>query len=738
MSLADDVAQPDGFSNEKPNIVIILLDDISFGDAGTFGGAAKTPFLDQLAAQGLRYNNFNTAGLCSPTRAALLTGRNHHRVGFGEISGDTSDSRYPAYNGIWKSNTATVAQVLGLSGYSTGAFGKWHNTPSWEVSPIGPFTRWPTGLGFEYFYGFLAGGESQWEPPLYRNTTAVEPPMKPEQGYHFTTDITNEAISWIETHESLAPEKPYFLYFAPGAVHEPHHVPEEWIKKYRGKFDQGWDKLREEIVARQKKLGVIPADAELTPRPKELPAWSSLSSSQKKLYARQMEVYAAFISHTDREIGRLLRAIKTGPNGNNTLIFYIVGDNGSSYLGGMNGSTKSLDLAGINSVEEQLSDIDELGGPMHNNIYSVGWSWAGSAPFQWMKGVASHLGAIRNPMVVSWPARIQGNHGLRPQFVHVTDIAATIYDVAGVQLPAAVNGAQQLPLDGVSFAPTFYKENAPSKHHVQYFEIGGNRAIYEDGWMASARHMVPWKLPYSTDFNSDKWELYHLDKDYSQAHDVSALFPDKLKHLKALFNSEAEKNGVFPFHNLFEYHKIKSSKNNTHFVYHAGLPRISYQIAPNFGRSHQVKADIVAPDDGVQGTIFSYGSRTQGFALYAIKNRLFYETNCSGKRNIIKSNEPVPTGKSTLSYNFSKKDSSEAAGLVPVPATGSVDLYINGKPVGNADVSLCFGRGALSVDQTFGSPVSLSYEAPFKFNGILEKVEVDFGTEKHVGRAGNP
>jgi len=738
-SMAGTVDRPPGLAAGKPNIVVIMLDDVGFGDVSTFGGPAQTPFLDRLADQGLRYNNFNTAGLCSPTRASLLTGRNHHRVGFGNITGDTPDERYPGYDGVWKGSTASVAKILAASGYSTGAFGKWHNTPSWEISPVGPFSRWPTGLGFEYFYGFLAGGESQWDPPLYRNTIAVEPPMKPEQGYHFTTDITNEAIVWIETHQSLAPEKPYFLYFAPGAAHEPHHVPEEWIEKYRGRFDQGWDKLREETFARQKKLGIIPADAELTPRPKELPAWSSLPGSHKKLYARQMEVYAAFIAHTDAEIGRLLHKITTGENANNTLVFYIVGDNGSSYLGGVNGnSTLGVDLTGTTSVEEQLSYIDELGGPKHHNIYPAAWSWAGSAPFQWMKGVASHLGDIRNPMVVSWPARIEGHSELRSQFVHVTDIAATIYDVAGVQFPRVVDGEVQLPLDGVSFASTFQDARSPSRHRVQYFEMGGNRSIYEDGWMASARHTVPWKFPYSADFDSDRWELYHLDKDFSQARDVSAHFPDKLQHLKALFHSEAEKNDVFPLHNLLDYRESKSSRNNSHFVYHAGLPRISYQIAPHFDRSHRVKAEIVAPGDGVQGTIISYGGRMHGFALYALGNRLLYETNCWGKRNIVASSEPIPAGKVTLSYDFSKKSPDKPRGLIPEAVPGLIELYINGKPVGSADVSLCFGRGLLGIAQTFGHSVSLSYDAPFKFNGLFESLDVDFDTGKRVDRAGSP
>lgn len=394
---------------DAPNIVLILLDDIGFADASTFGGTAQTPELDKLAAQGLRYNNFNTTAMCSPTRAALLTGRNHHRVGFGIIADFAGG--YPGYNSVWKKSTASIAQVLHVNGYSTAAFGKWHNTPDWEITPTGPFDRWPTGLGFEYFYGFMGpGGEdNQWEPAkLYRNTTPVNPPATPERGYHFTADMTDEAIRWIRTHESLAAEKPYFLYFATGAVHDPHHAPKEWIDRYQGRFDRGWDELNKEIFARQKKLGIIPANAKLTPRPKEVPAWNSLSADQKKLYARQMEVYAGFIAHTDAQVGRLLNAVRATTDGDNTLVMYIVGDNGSAGWAPLDGAT-----SGASTVQEQLQYLDKLGSPeIPNNIYSKGWAWAGNTPFQYWKTIASHFGGTRDPLVVSWPARIKEDKGI--------------------------------------------------------------------------------------------------------------------------------------------------------------------------------------------------------------------------------------------------------------------------------------------------------------------------------------
>ena len=535
-----------------PNIVLIMLDDIGFGDTSTFGGPAQTPALDKLAAEGLRYNTFHTTSICSPTRAALLSGRNHHRVGFGDIT--QTASGYPGYNAFWKKNSASIAEILYQNGYRTTAFGKWHNVPSKESKPSGPYERWPTGLGFEYFYGFMGGQVSQWEPTgLYRNTTPVDPPATAAQGYHLTTDLTDDAIRWLNTHESLSPDQPYLLYFAPGAVHEPHHAPKQWIDRYRGKFDRGWDKIREEIFARQKKLGVIPASTKLTQRPKAIPAWDSLSSDQKKLYARQMEVYAGFVAHTDAEVGRLLEKVRSGPDADNTLIIYIVGDNGAAGQMGLDGGF----VGKLTTVQEQLQHIDDLGSEkVARNFYSAGWAWVGSTPFQGWKRIASHLGGTRNPLIISWPAHIKDKGGLRSQFTYVTDVAATIYDVTGIPFPSSVNGTPQQPLDGVSFAHTFNNVDAISHHYVQYFEVRGYRAIYKDGWVAAARHRTPWdwwdKNEKNDNYQDDRWELYHVATDFSQAHDVAAQYPEKLKALRTLFHQEASRNNVYPLGASFQ------------------------------------------------------------------------------------------------------------------------------------------------------------------------------------------
>jgi arylsulfatase len=538
-----------------PNVVLILLDDVGFGDIGTFGGPARTPALDRLAAEGLRYNRFHTSGVCAPTRAALLSGRNQHRVGWGSFGG----GGYPGYNGIWKKNAASIAEVLKSNGYSTAAFGKWHSTPLDEVSPVGSFDRWPTSRGFEYFFGNMHGNGSQWEPQLWRNT--VKLPLDPMQsGVHLTTRLTDEAIAWMDTHQTLAAEKPYFIYFATEATHVPHHVGKEWIEKYRGQFDQGWDVLREQIFARQKKLGVIPADAKLTPRPKELPAWKSLSADQRRLLARQMEVYAAFVEHTDHEVGRLLQAVRESPHADNTLILYIVGDNGGNEPRcGINGADNlGNHFSGqSDSLDDQLERMDELGGPLNgwSNCYSIGWAWAGNTPFQWTKEVASHFGGTRNPLLVSWPERIKDRGGLRSQFSHVTDVATTVYAAAGIKPPEVFEGERQLSLDGISLLDSFDQPNAPGRH-VQYFEFEGNRAIYQDGWIAAARHFIPWVVtadnalvgPDGTrsDFNQDRWELYHIDRDFSEANDLATQYPGKLMELQALFDTQARLNDVYP------------------------------------------------------------------------------------------------------------------------------------------------------------------------------------------------
>src|SRR6185437_9420857 len=533
-----------------PNILLILVDDAGFGETSTFGGPAYTPNYDRLAADGLRYNEFQVNAICSPTRAALLSGRNAHAVGFG----DTTDAGagYPGYNTVWPKSAASIAEVLKDNGYSTAAFGKWHNTPVWEVSPAGPFDRWPTGMGFQYFYGFMAGQDNQYYTRIYEDTTPIEPPVTPDHGYDFTHDMTNQAIHWLHEHDTVAPNKPFFIYFATGAVHAPHQVPKKWIDLYQGKFKQGWDELRRETFARQKRLGVIPADAELTPRPPGLQAWNSLGEEEKKLLAHQAQVYAGYVTQVDSEIGRLLEAIHNEGKTNNTIVLWIFGDNGGNAQGGPLG----FDAQDVNgkprSIKDRLAIAQDLGSAMFMNDYAAAWGWAESCPFQGAKVDAAHLGGTRDPLVISWPAGIKDAGGLRSQFSHVTDIAPTLYQVAGIVPPKEVNRVRQSPLAGVSLAYTFDHPNAPSRHHVQYFEARGNRSIYKDGWWAGDVVRETWESHGGVGANTNSnvnlrpWELYDLTKDYSQAHDLAKRYPEKLKEMKQLFNEEARRNHVYP------------------------------------------------------------------------------------------------------------------------------------------------------------------------------------------------
>lgn len=705
-----------------PNVVLILLDDIGFADTSTFGGLAQTPQLDALAARGLRYNNFHTTAICSATRAALLSGRNHHRVGFGTVADYARG--YPGYDSVWKKSTASIAQVLRSNGYSTAAFGKWHNTPDWEITPIGPYERWPTGLGFDFFYGFMGpkGAENQWEPTkLYRNTLPVDAPATPEQGYHLTTDLTDEAIRWIRIHQASASDRPYFVYFAPGAVHSPHHAPREWIERYRGQFDQGWDQVREQIFARQKRLGVIPAGAMLTPRPREIPAWSSLSADQKRLFARQMEVYAGFIAHTDAEVGRLLQAVRSAPEADNTLILYIVGDNGAAGNTGLDGYA-----SGAETIQEQLQYQDDLGGAeVPINYYSSGWAWVGGTPFQYWKPIASHFGGTNAPVVISWPARIKDRGGLRSQFAHVTDVAATLYDVIGITPPSQLNGVEQQPLDGASFAQTFADAAAPSNHRVQYFEMLGNRAIYQDGWIAAARH------PSGADglpTAADRWELYHVTEDFSEANDLASLHPRKLKELQALFDREALKNDVYPMAAVIgtEVSKPSLISQKRDFSYYPGVQRVPAALLPDLARtSYRMSADVIIPADGAEGVIVSYGDRASGFVWYVKAGRVVLENRAGRRYQVLTSDRPLPVGRLELSVVFDA-DPGEKSENWRKASSGTGRLYVNGQLAAQAflpkvmqprDVAMYVGRAA-------GSPVSSAFAQPFPFTGVIERVSV--------------
>jgi len=731
-----DFPQPFKAPKGAPNILVILLDDVGFGHPGTFGGPIPTPKLDELAGKGVRFNTFHSTGICSPSRAAVLTGLNHHQVGFGTIA--ELSTGYPGYDSVWPLEASTVAEVLKQNGYSTAAWGKWHNTPDWETTPMGPFTRWPTGEGFEYWYGFHGGETSQWEPQLFRNTLTVEPPKRPEQGYHLTEDIVDDAIHWINREKSVTPDKPFFIYFAPGAAHAPLHVPDEWIEKFKGQFDRGWDKVREETLARQKRLGVVPPDTLLTPRPKEIESWDSLSPDAKRLYARHMETFAGFLAHTDYHLGRLTDAINALPDKDNTLIFYIAGDNGPSAEGSITGTLNNMmTQSGIpDTVERQLAVIDEIGGPLHENHYPVGWSWAGSAPFQWMKRVPSHFGGTRNGMVVTWPAHLKEKGGLRTQFHHVIDIVPTIYEAVGIQAPTKVNGITQKPIAGVSLLYSLNDSAAPSTRHVQYFETGGHRAIYQDGWVATAFHGVPWMLTGSVgNFDADKWELYNCEKDFSEAIDLAEKMPEKLKAMQALFDEQALKYDVYPLDDRFVERAINPdrpsvAKGRTSFTYTAGVTRIPEGSAPQiYQRSHRITASIVVPADKTEGVIVATGGGSAGYTLYVKGGKVVYEYNFFGKaRYRVVSDITLPTGNVEVVLDYTQKPFKQFVESTGGPAK----LFINGKQVGEGDIAnVTPGRFSatetLDIGMDLGSTVSMDYrdKAPFAFTGIIKTVKID-------------
>ncbi|MFV0679870.1 arylsulfatase [Ottowia sp.] len=738
-----DFPQPIKAPAGAPNVVLILLDDIGFGQAGTFGGPIPTPNLDRLARRGIIYNAFHTTGICSPTRAALLTGRNHHQVGYGSIT--ELATGFPGYDTMWPRSAASVAEILRLNGYSTSAFGKWHNTPDWETSTIGPFDRWPTSLGFETFYGFHGGESSQYEPQMFRNTTPVEPATRPEQGYHMNQDLVDHTIHWIHQQRSISPNKPFFSYVAPGAVHAPLHAPKEWVNRFKGQFDQGWDQVREDTLARQKQLGMVPANTKLTARPAEIPAWDSLSPEQKRLYARHMEVFAGFVAYTDAEMGRLLDAIEQLPDADNTMIIYVVGDNGPSAEGSPTGTSNNMMTQnGIaDSVEAQLKIIDELGGPLHENHYPVGWAWSGSAPFQWMKRVPSHFGGTRNGMVIVWPAGIKNVGALRGQFHHVIDIEPTILEVAKLPQPKTVNGARQTPITGISMAYTFNDAQAKDRRTVQYFEVGGHRAIYKDGWVAAARHGLPWKLTASYPTEQDVWELYDVRSDFSQSTDLAAKYPEKLKTLKQVFEDEARKNNVYPLDDRFVERALSQERpsfirGRTSFSYAEGTVRIPEGNAPPiYQRSHRIDAQLDLPANGkVQGVIVACGGSMGGYSLFVEDGKLVYEYNFFNKKRFrVESKAPLPSGKVKVSMVYEQQPFAflkEATG-------GPAKLYVNDQLVGEAEVALVVparfsATETLDIGVDLGSAVSKSYvgREPFKFTGRIEKVDFALSSTRPV------
>lgn len=720
-----------------PNVVLILVDDVGFGATSTFGGPIPTPTFDRLAADGLRYNNFHVNSLCSPTRAALLTGRNNHEVGFGSIS--EWSAPYPGYNTLLPRSSATIAEVLKESGYSTAAFGKWHNTPTWQVSPAGPFDRWPTNLGFEHFYGFLQAADNQYFTRIYRDQTPVEPGKTPEQGYHFTTDITNDAIKWLHEHDAVASDKPFFIYYATGATHTPHQVPQKWIDMFKGKFDEGWDVLRQKAFERQKAMGVIPANAELTPRPEGLPAWDSLSSDQKVLLEHQMEVYAGFAAQTDYEIGRLLDAIREEGQADNTVVMEIFGDNGASAEGGLEG-TDAHDVNGKEpSIEARLDTADLLGSEMFMNHYAAAWAWSLSSPFQGTKQDASHLGGTTDPLVVVWPGHLKDAGGLRSQFSHVNDIAPTIYDIVGVKPPEEIDGVKQTPLEGTSLTYTFDHANAPSRHRIQYFCTSGNRAIYKDGWWAGDLYHETWdegyRLPSNgvseKDLDTHPWELYNLNDDYSQAHNLAAKNPEKLKELQALFATEAARNQVYPVLPARQAYPIGQTAGQKVFTYRSGVSRLQPAVGPQLGgRAYSITADIDVPITGADGVIIAQGGRYGGLSLFVKDRRVVYEINAFGSRSgQLVATDPLQPGKAHIVLNLLPSGETKQSDLPflarqPLPAVGT--LSINGIAEGEAkftNVNLGFNE-TLDIGSDLGSPVSQEYKTPDRFTGTVDKVVI--------------
>ena len=715
-----------------PNVLLIILDDVGFGHADTFGGAVATPTLDRLAAGGLRYNQFHTTALCSPTRGALLTGRNHHSIGTGVII--ELGTGFPGYTGIVPNTTAGLPEILRQNGYTTSAFGKWHNTPDVEITPSGPFDRWPTGKtwGFEYFYGFMNGETHQNYPVLYRNTTPVAQPKSPEEGYHVTEDLVDDAIAWLNQVHATNPNKPWFMYFSTGAIHGPHHTPKAYREKHQGKFDTGWDTYREETFARQKQLGVIPAGAKLTPRPKEIPAWADQPENAKRVYRRLMENYSGFLEHTDVEIGRLIAAVAKSGEMDNTLIFYIVGDNGASGEGGLEGTVN--EIASLNGIQLGLAGLeakfDEIGGPKTEPHVPVGWAWAANTPFQWTKQVASHFGGTRNGVVVHWPKGIGETKGLRTQFHHVIDVAPTLLEAAGIREPKVVNGVEQKPIEGVSMLYSFNDGAAKSQRTVQYFEMFGNRGIYQDGWMATTRHgRLPWGSGSPGGFDDDPWELYNIAEDFSQADNLAAKHPEKVKALQAAFLVEAKKYNVLPLDDRLSERFDAALRPNPlaglkRFTYGPGVSGISESAVLNtHGVPFSVTAEVEAGDTGSDGVLAAIGGITSGWSLYVKDGRpTFYYNFFEVDHAHIQSNASLPKGKSTVRMEFTPVE--------PGPGKpADVKLFVNGKETGTGRVAKTvpfrYSVEPFDVGRDTVSPVTEDYKVPFAFQGRIEHVTIE-------------
>jgi arylsulfatase A-like enzyme len=723
---------PDG----APNVLIVLLDDVGFGASSAFGGPIATPTAERLAAEGLKYTRFHTTALCSPTRQALLTGRNHHSVGMGGITEIATSA--PGYNSIRPNTAAPIAETLKLNGYSTAQFGKCHEVPVWETSPIGPFDAWPTGGGgFEYFYGFIGGEAHQYYPAIYNGTVPVEPETTPEEGYHFMADMTDRAIGWIRQQKALAPDRPFFTYFAPGATHAPHHVPKEWADKYKGAFDGGWDVLREETFARQRELGVIPPEAELTRRHDEIPAWDEMPEDVKPVLRRQMEVYAGFLEYTDHHVGRLMDALADLGILDDTLIYYIIGDNGASAEGTPVGTYNEMinfnGAAALETTEYMLAHLDDFGGPDSYNHYAVGWAHAMDTPYQWTKQVASHFGGTRNGTIVRWANGMTARGETRSQFHHVIDIAPTILEAAGLPAPMSVHGVQQMPLQGVSMAYSFDGADEPDRHETQYFEMFGNRGIYHKGWTAVTQHLIPWQMlgQKARAFDDDEWELYDTTTDWTQARNLAAEQPERLHHLQRLWLIEATKYNVLPLDDRGIERAVPASAGRPTLLHgdsqilFSGMGRLSENSVIDIkNTSHSVTAQVTVGDTPAHGVIVAQGGSIGGWTLYAIDGTPKYCYNLLGLQTFtVSGSQPIPSGSHQVRMEFAYDGGGMGKG-------GTATLFLDGEEIGSGRVAatapmIFSADDTLDVGIEGGSIVSEEYGHDNRFRGTVEWVQID-------------
>jgi arylsulfatase A-like enzyme len=738
------VEPPDG----APNVLLVLIDDAGFGNAGTFGGPIDTPNYTRIAQEGVRYNRFHVAALCSPTRAALLTGRNSHAVGFGSV-GEFSTG-FAGYTAFVPDDCVPFPRILRDNGYSTAAFGKWHLTPDGQQGPSGPFDRWPVGWGFDYFYGFLGGGASQWDPCLAENQKIIGTPAEfydEENPYYLPDAMADKTIEWLHAIRGQDANKPFFAYFSTGCSHAPHHVSQEWAEKYKGKFDQGWDKLREETFARQKALGVIPGDAELTPRDEAFPAWDDVPDKLKSYYARQMEVYAGFSENADHNVGRVIDAIDDLGELENTLVLWIWGDNGASMEGTITGSFNELTMQnGIPLSDEmqlQLAEryggIEAWGGQTMDPHYSAAWAWAGNTPFKWGKQVGSHLGGTRNPLVVHWPDRITDAGALSSHFSHAIDIGPTILDITGIPMPTHIDGIEQQPMHGVTFAESLTDANAPERHTQQYFETIGNRAMYKDGWwLAMKTARIPWVLtpdaikPYTPgvwDPDQDPTELYYLPDDFTQAHDLAAEHPDKVKELRELFWEEAEKYNVLPLMAPLAgfFGMVPPLPETARYEFRGDVQNVLSGMIPRiYNHSYTITAELVIPPGGAEGVIVAEADHLGGFSLFVDDGKLTHTYSMMGVFVFRQqAEEPLPEGEMTVRMEFAADAAKPATG-------GEVTLFIDGRPVGSGrmdhTVPIRFsGYAGMDIGRDNGGVVDLGYanRKPFAFTGTIKKVTFD-------------